>query len=66
MPTGHPGVDQGHVAKVHRILKVTAKKRLINGKRINARAKERGAQKTPVKSQLLRGGDGDVREILGA
>jgi hypothetical protein len=39
-------------------------KRLINGKRINARAKERGAQKTPVKSQLLQGGDGDVREIL--
>jgi hypothetical protein len=61
-----PPLNPQAIAEVHRILKVTAKKRLINGKRINARAKERGAQKTPVKSQLLRGGDGDVREILGA
>jgi hypothetical protein len=45
MPTGHPSVDQGHVAKVHRILKVTAKKRLINGKRISALAKERARKK---------------------
>jgi len=29
-------------------------------------ARHSTAQKTPVKSQLLRGGDGDVREILGA
>jgi hypothetical protein len=45
MPTGHPSVDQGHVAKVHRILKVAAKKRLINGKRISALAKERARKK---------------------
>ena len=58
MATGQPGVDQGgrRLGPAFHISQSLATGIINAG----------GAQKTPVKSQLLRGGDGGVGEFLGA